>query len=518
MNTVNKRKVDLWEDEWEKQADIGSSQRDPPNKAATYTAILEQQHEDLSQTCANLESTLALLTTKLNGLQSTLSEEQAKSEVRRQQHQQKLAKSIERAMTNYMQKQSGCLGTLHENQLDLDRLLYQHQILSTTLNKLEAHYEASLPSLNPIQSKELPENGLSDNKKRLQDVLRVAKLVAVHNRLEERYMKAKADTKAYQAGSQVLEKEIKKINGLPQIVPILKSTTESHLKEISNHQQCQANLPLADMIRRLGDLRIRTPLTASIQTKQNQHLHQTATRLKKIYRGLLRQRSNQQMLTYSYEVEMKHLLSYKHALLAYQLDLSKDQENGAFSHGEDSDERGEQQAVDTMGRIKELLVTYQYKQRKSNHHHQAPLDPQIDITQMTDDQVVKAIEKLVAYETQWNKQWSEDVNDNLDAIHLLDKSKQDLARTLFGDSATRQTLNIKPKAYDDMQWMLETMVNDLRNQADQLENESKVDDQLFRERRSFVSLFFTDPFTFESKMDEHLDSLAPRDSIFDSLY
>ncbi|CAO3593968.1 unnamed protein product [Absidia cylindrospora] len=515
MNTVNKRKVNLWEDEWEKQADIGTSPRDPPNKAATYTAILEQQHEDLSQTCVQLESTLALLTAKLNELQLTLSEEQVKSEVKRQQHQQRLAKSTERAMTNYMQKQNGCLGTLHENQQDLSRLLYQHQVLSATLNKLEAHYESSLPSLNPIPLEVPTENGSSDNEERLQDVLRVAKLVAVHNRLEERYMKAKADTEAYQAGSQVLEKEIKKINGLPQIVPILKSTTESHLKEISNQQQCQANLPLADMIQRLGDLRIRTPLVASIQTKQNQHLHQTASRLKKIYRGLLRQRANQQVLTYSYEVEMKHLLSYKHALLAYQLDLSKDQENGSSAHVEVSDEREGQQAMD---RIKELLVTYQHNQRNATHHHQKPLDPHIVITQLTDDQVVKTIEKLIAYETQWNKQWSEDVNDNLDAIHLLDKSKQDLARTLFGDSATRQTLNIKPKTYDDMQWMLESMVNDLRHQADQLENESKVDDQIFRDRRAFVSLFFTDPFTFESKMDDHLDSLAPRNSVFDSLY
>lgn len=38
---------------------------------------------------------------------------------------------------------------------------------------------------------------------------------------------------------------------------------------------------------------------------------------------------------------------------------------------------------------------------------------------MRNDQVVKVIEKQVALEKAWNKKWTEDVNDNLDAIQLL---------------------------------------------------------------------------------------------------
>ncbi|KAI8332024.1 hypothetical protein BC941DRAFT_437272 [Chlamydoabsidia padenii] len=500
MNSINKRRVDIWEDEWEKEANV-TNKRTPPNKTAAYTSILEHQHSQLSETCTDLEASLAFLTTKLESLEVSLTEKRAQAIEKQQQHRQELARSIDRCTVGFMKQQKGCLGMLHENNQDLDRVLESNRALSTTLDQLLLDYESKLPLIDDLSK----ENGLNQEKRPAsqqdQDDHNLNQVMIMHDELEHRYINSKSHIEGYQARAQVLEKELRKMNGLPQILPILKSTTETYEKEIQQYQRSQAKLPLSENIKALCQARVEAPLLMDQQIKKTKQIRQTATQLKKLHQRLIKQRAIQQLLLFSYQVETKHLLSYKHALMAYIQDLQKEKDMMITRTTPMKQQTYHQpQNQDIMPRIKQLITTH--------HQNKAPLlDPSVDPMQMTDDQVVKLVKKLVATELAWNKKWSDDTNDNLDAIRLLDQSKHELARTLFGDSASREKLDIKPKSYDDLQWTLESALNDLELEADTLETEYEANDALFKNRRSFVSLFFTDPFSFESKMEGHIDSL-----------
>ncbi|KAI8099134.1 uncharacterized protein BX664DRAFT_320486 [Halteromyces radiatus] len=502
MDSVNKRKLDTWEDEWEREA-INTRQT-PPNKTALYSSVLEQSYSKLKQTCTDLEMTLTSLTNSLETLKLSLDTQQAKTKQRQKKHRQLLIASIDRVTDRFVQNQKGCLGQLHENQRDLNQVLETGDALATALNlQLKAIQHGPHSSIINVNSQESTINVSREkdvDKNHLEDVANIEQLVIAHDALEKRYVQARSQKKGYQARVEVLEKELRRMNSLPQIIPILKSTTANCEMEIRQHRQAQTKLQIPSHIHQLGGLRIRSPLMASQQRKVNQQLYQTNLQLKKIYHSILRQRSTQQLMIYSYQVERKYLLSYYHALLAYQLDLQKEQKNQdrsvQFRHQYDEDP--------VMLEIKKCLTTFQQQQHRYN---MVMLDPKKNYMDATNDQIIQAIEDVVAYEKKWHTKWSEDTNDNLDAIRLIDQSKHELAKSLFGEATSREKLELKPKTYDELQWILESTIHDLEDETNQLEDQYHDQDQEFQRRRSFVSLFFTDPFSFESKMEDYIDSL-----------
>lgn len=162
------------------------------------------------------------------------------------------------------------------------------------------------------------------------------------------------------------------MNGLPQIIPILNSSTRCNEDDSKQLQQEISTFTsvIELIIDELAYLRISFPLMASQQCIKHQLLQDYLNFLECIYNSLIRQMSYQQLLLDSFEFERKLYTDYKSKLQIYINDLEHEEEKSTLiqSLKENKDNDSYKKNVDTaILQIKKYLASSDMSNYKKNY-------------------------------------------------------------------------------------------------------------------------------------------------------
>ncbi|KAI9302277.1 hypothetical protein BJ944DRAFT_122733 [Cunninghamella echinulata] len=284
------------------------------------------------------------------------------------------------------------------------------------------------------------ERSLSENK--MQYKYEVDELIKSYSELESRYINAKLTIYGDKEYCNVIEKNIKKMNGLPQITSILNSTTKTYEDKI--FQLLQDKASVLSEIKSINDefayTNIKFQLMKNEQGMKQQLFNDFIDNMEDVIESSLRQRTTQQLLLDSYEAERKLYIDYKTNLQICLSGIDHEEKNTStplFKKNKDHD-ASKNEIYTTILQINKLS--------KSN-------------VQL--DSILIAITDMMNYEKKWKKQWSDDINATLEVIHILEQSKANLSQMLYGESITfTNQLKIKPKLYNELQIVFEKRIED----------------------------------------------------------
>ncbi|KAL1933153.1 hypothetical protein VTP01DRAFT_8831 [Rhizomucor pusillus] len=474
------------EDEWEREA-LRSSRPGPPSNLAKLSSTLNAQNDELQSTIATLEDKLLGLRQTLMQVEKQLSEENRQIDEKSLDYDQVFSSMVDQAQEAFNDSKSAPSLCSHEG-LWAEYLHADEQLELDVLHALEELHIQMLPSRNDgEETSEARSKGKgTDTEGDIED------LMARYRRAELQFLKTDAACKGYEAKILSFEKDLSKLNGLPQIIPILKSTTENYEAETRQKIRSQEDLQrkvVEPLLSKAAAIKIQAPLAdAQLQSKLSA-LQQYSSNLEMVYNALLRQRSCQQFLSYGCEVDehyfqrrLQILEVLSHELLEEKAEHEKGMNavNGAGRHADLQDKKDEI----TMSSISELL-----------QHAKPEILTTSRRRSLTDLSSLNKVNAVMQYEKRRTEEWSENFNVILDAAQVLDDTKNKLADKLFEHSATRDQLLMMPSKYTDLQSDLEFRVNELQEALGDLEKASKEDAE-FLERKDLFSLFFTDPDAF----------------------
>ncbi|CAO3632963.1 unnamed protein product [Cunninghamella echinulata] len=396
------------------------------------------------------------------------------------EYDQRFLKVIEEITQLFTRKQNGCYGHIHTNKTEIASLLMQSQNLSDQLKPF-LYMNENLQVLTEYHDK--------NSEHEIQYNSEVDELIKSYNELESRYINAKLTIYGNKEYSNVIEKSIKKMNGLPQITSILNSTIKTYGDEI--YQLLQDKSTILSKIKSINDefayIKIKFLLMKNEQDMKQRLFKDYIDNMEDVIESLLRQRIIQQLLLDSYEVERKLYIDYKTNLQICINDIEYEEKNKSIPPLKKNKDH------DTSKNDIDTTILQINKPSKSN-------------VQL--DSILITIADMMDYERKWKKQWSDDINATLEAVHILEQSKANLSQTLYGESISfTDQLNIKPKLYNELQIVFERRIEDFTEALDNLTLEHKKTETLYKERCQLANLFFTNPFKYESKMEDYLDSI-----------
>ncbi|CAO3629766.1 unnamed protein product [Cunninghamella blakesleeana] len=269
-------------------------------------------------------------------------------------------------------------------------------------------------------------------KNRLCSELEVNRLIKSHNKLEERYINAKLTIHGNREYCSVIENHIKRMNGLPRIIPLLNSSTKSNENDSKQLQQEKFALAsvIESIINELAYLRLKFPLTASQQRIKYQLLQEHLIFLECIYNSLIRQMSYQQLLLDSFEIERKLYTNYKSHLQTYINKFEHEKEKCILTQLLKNTDLYKKNVDTSILRIKKYLKS---------------------------SDIIKITRGLVNYDEKWKKQWSNDIYATLGAVRVLDQSKNILSSSLYHESITlmdRYITNYNPQLREESKILL----------------------------------------------------------------
>ncbi|CAO3636150.1 unnamed protein product [Mucor hiemalis] len=468
------------EDEWEREASVSNVHRRQvqPNIYAVQTRILDDQYEILSETREEL-------TTELKELQSALKELEAEEfdlttniDISKQEFVDSIEETLSLIYTTNDQLNNN--NTTQSN----GSVLLDHD--ASLLKELEAtvgEWNTVVTDTNNDQTNEKKIKSLGHNFRYTE--FEVLDLIAQITGLEARI--------------QSLERDISKLNALPQMIPVLRSETERYQQEIRNATNLLGSLErdsMRPLLIKLSKLKIEQPLDADKASHKKELCEQVLKEMEKIYNIALRQSACQQLVLYS---DNAHSASKGSTLKSYTKLLEEHVNELSEKDVEKQEDVDVTEFMHTK-LIKNLLDEF-FKSKK-------------DITLFTvktqeDMTLTDQVQALKDYESKLRKKWEGDFQACLDAGEILDGLKSRLTQSLYKHSNSTADLIMTPKPYSDLQSELEFRTNELKVSISGLEkkinnpNENLIFDRL----KKLFSVFYTDPDAFPEEFARAKDEL-----------
>ncbi|KAI9016302.1 hypothetical protein CLU79DRAFT_327917 [Phycomyces nitens] len=314
-------------------------------------------------------------------------------------------------------------------------------------------------------------------------------IVEAYQTVECLNVQAEATCKGYEAKMQTIERELHKLNTLPQLLPILKSSIASCQEETRRSHQASVHTQeneLEPILQRISSLSIRSPLTETNIRKDYKTMEELSLDLEKIFQALLNQRACQQLLSFSYEMDSKHQIKQQHVFQALKEELEEEyathrtflEKAGGFDRP-DADSQAFLEATDTMKWIEALLGSEQD-------------------TQISKESIVDKVRLLLQQKTDWYTKWLGSLDQHMDIVDKLDEAEKRMSDTLYSNSISTNELILLPQQYTEMQKDLEKCTNELENDVAELEELEPS--TRFERKKELFTLFFNDPKEFEARV------------------
>ncbi|KAI7856812.1 hypothetical protein BDC45DRAFT_50541 [Circinella umbellata] len=333
----------------------------------------------------------------------------------------------------------------------------------------------------------------------------IENLVAQYIRNELLHIKTEARRKGLESRIQSLEKDMRKLKGLPQVIPILKSSIEGFENNIKKETQEQKEIQHNDiepLLSKIADTTIRAPLLTVKTADDHEALQQYLSQLDTILNTLNQQRAVQKLINYAYQVDNYHQQQHASVLETLVDEISKqcsDYKTLEISVIKDR----QKPSVSSDAQFKDDDAIAQIE----NMLNQAKLDslPGLRRRSFQGSSMLTKVNAILEYEKKWTEQWSNNFNSILDAAYTLDETKEGLMDSLYEHAHTRDNLIMMPSPYIDLQSDLELRTQEIEDTLADLENGTKKDASFAWKKKLFTA-FFTDPNAFEELLQSSSQS------------
>ncbi|KAI7906133.1 uncharacterized protein BX663DRAFT_498944 [Cokeromyces recurvatus] len=352
---------------------------------------------------------------------------------------------------------------------DDTKYIESDRLLSMELNRVVTQWQEILKS-DPIEDRDGRKTLAYDFKRNEFDIMDLI-----------------AQIKGFEARIQFLNRDRAKLNGLPQILPILKSETENYTSDMK-----AATLQLEklekDTIRpsldALAELKIIWPLQEDHYRKELNILEKLLDDMDKVYKTSVKQRACQQLVSYIYDLNQQGDID-RHKTMEFlvnklELDIARineEKEDIKTLTMEDKDKM----YLEMIG----LFLDDFFRQH----------DLENDAKELS---LIEKIVKLKSYETELKQRWNEDFESCMDAAKELHKLQERLFSSLYSHSSDNHFI-MTPRSYTTLQEQLEYKTQELTAELSNLENDinNEEENHVWEQEKKLFSVFFTDPVKFE---------------------
>ncbi|KAG0177685.1 hypothetical protein DFQ28_005503, partial [Apophysomyces sp. BC1034] len=387
---MDKRKYDDWEDDWEREAHDVSGRHEPPNLYEQYAATLESQHRQLMDTRTAMQQRLDELNATSAQLDQDLLEEERELENARAEYGQTVLSVVDLAKKTFSDESA--LSSLCDNQQDLERFMDADALLTEELDGELSNWKHLILEIHDPAPKENDQIALTEMTEKQRVALEIEKLT-----------KLQAEYKGYEAKVQTMEKELRKLNGLPKILCILQSSKETSEKEtreaIEKRKEIEKTM-IEPTLSSISNLSIRMPLMETEIRRNNELIQQLTRDLDRLEESFIRQQSYQQFLLYSLDIDLKRQRHNKHILEALLEELEENKPN--VRQTQDTEDTKKEDEIMTWVRTLLNLSTDSETALGSEH-----------------ESIYDKVRLLVEQEELAKTQWSENFSSSLEEVRKL---------------------------------------------------------------------------------------------------
>ncbi|KAI7863911.1 hypothetical protein BDF14DRAFT_1839831 [Spinellus fusiger] len=381
---------------------------------AQQAAVLEIQYKALVHTEETLTSTLHKAQLTLDQLDRELEEECVKIDKLSTQYDEAVHSNVvlaEQVLEVSTQSESG-LFSFKNDTVAWKEYLAADSALSDTLEKAINTWEKHCP-------KTLPKNPGAD--------IEVA--VEAHSTLEWLWCEAEATCKGYEAKLRTMEREIQKLNSLPQFLPGLRSTLAMCQQET---KQCRALLvdtkkvTLQPLLESYSHTSIRASLSNLLVRQEHQAAEKQLLALERIFQSLVQQRACQQLLTYRYCMEIEQQEKHHALYQALEEELMGEHVEHRRSMVNNEEELKSGPWVDTQWAacLYATLVGL-----APDASPETPLDTAA---------LVENTKELLQKRKEWQDQWYHHVQTHTHTLNTLEEMEERFTDTLFRNTENKE--------------------------------------------------------------------------------
>ncbi|KAF7728775.1 hypothetical protein EC973_005613 [Apophysomyces ossiformis] len=418
---------------------------------------------------------------ELNAISAQLDQEIAKEESEMENARtdyEEAAKSIvELAKKTFSPENS--LPHLYNNHEDLKKFMNTDALLTEEFDRELAEWRQRILEIyepDITEGERLDQAQLTE-KQRM--TLEIDKLVTMYICTERKYIQAESAHKGFEAKVQTMEKESRKVNGLPQILPILQSSKEAAEKEareaIEKRKQIEKDV-IEPALSSLAKLSIQMPLMEDEIRRNYEILVQLDYDLDRLQESVIRQRAYLQFLLYSMEIDRTRQRHGTHILKALVEDLQQEKPPSLQQNEENDGACNDDQTIlwiETLLNIAADSATALSSEAASVHDN---------------------VQSIMETEGHAKKLWSKKFSSSLD--HLRQLRISPMPAEVSEDE----------KSYLELQIQLQGKNEELKHVVEELERIT-IPDPALELKKELFSLFYLDQHQFKERIQVQNDPL-----------
>ncbi|ORX56160.1 hypothetical protein DM01DRAFT_1406509 [Hesseltinella vesiculosa] len=442
-----KRKWDQFTDPWEAEAmELASLSKPKISTTERYASIMKQQNDELLRSYASAQEQLSFFQAQLDEVNQGIQAEQQK--------QTKCEQMVH--LINQIQQHQNDQHTMnmYQNVHAMDRICNHEEALLAKLETLKLHCDAQFDKDWDKFQNSTDERVEDDMKRLIQDNLI----------LEQRECKAQVRSREQKAVQQELERLFGELKDQPLSYKVLMDYKKKYTAKSKRHEQLQLRFNPSQCQNIWATAQVQAPFRSIQRSLQEDEYEESWIKCTKLLHGLMRRRSVQQVVGYGHEIAFKLLLLYHQTWIDFVQELATLCDK-TIPHAWDNG-RGL-----IPKKIKKLLVQY-YS------------DDSDACTDTCDQDIVDFLARFASEETARNKEWTKECNASLDAICQLDHVKIQIDELLFGKSLYRDRVHLKPKEYDQMQFVLDRDIEENQQAMDRVKSKVEESETKFNKQMS----------------------------------
>ncbi|KAG2179418.1 hypothetical protein INT44_006264 [Umbelopsis vinacea] len=489
-----------------------------PNRLATYTTALQKQHKILLQSISELERDLDLLNMTMAQKSDTLDHERwalhmelekvrtKDTSIRTIEFEMTYIRQLKTAQSELFNDATSTTGTTESKGKCIEMVMalrdfFGHQLDTDTKIKVRRVAECDVAMYRLLQSNEQLSGGIEANIMKLKNIDNSEIEIDEKNTLERLRHRIESSHKdlimsdinleSQIVAVQVLEKEMGKLNGLPQILPILRSSIKDYEDVIKKDRQAIARLDsdrLSPCISDATDLFLKAVAKAQGQRFDTETINNVET-YDKIIKLLLEQAAANQLLLYILEVEEELLnerTDHQRAFLLDVEELAKQIDPSLYDRDVNSNDE-EESFLNSFKQILSMQIKGADDMLDDMMDSQQDDIPAIELLDKLKNEIKGANGRTESSMADINEMMLESEN----ALEMMEKFSQVYINDQESDThIPEETLQLHEQ--------LENFVNDLQNEIQHFQKETATSAELAEKKRRF-SLFWTDQSLFQKE-------------------
>ncbi|OAD07510.1 hypothetical protein MUCCIDRAFT_104445 [Mucor lusitanicus CBS 277.49] len=429
------------EDIWEREASIAASsirhiKPTPPNPYAAEMDVLNNQYQILEKTETDLQQELAALEASLQALEQEEINEQAQLKRVEDEYLAAAQEAIALYESRLKNTQDVQLDETITISNDTPYLKSDTQLIKE-IKRILQEWESMLTDDHVDEA-----NAIIDT------------TVRQYRKSEFDIMDLNAQISGLEAKMQILERDRARLNSLPQILPILRSETETYAADMEETAKKIEKLEkdvLRPYLARVVLQSVFYPLYASFLTNEIAFVQSYLKDLESLYDVSIKQRSYQQLTTLLYEKDASlETLQLRSLETLVVVNPSSSSQQPLLESAPENTESDDKLLVKLIkGLLKKAL-----KQTAKN---------------TTDLSLAEQIKVLQDYAKMQNQKWHEDFQSCQEAAAELISLHRRLSDSLYSHSKSTEELIMVPKPYTTLQEELEFRTMEIKTALSMLE-------------------------------------------------